>query len=72
MVQVLDIENQAEIIIIIPEMDIKVEKVTEKKQVKSRFIKLRKPAKYHEKLNCINKLKSKLDSNLYRNKLNVF
>ncbi|MFW9999619.1 MAG: hypothetical protein ACFE9Q_00180 [Candidatus Hodarchaeota archaeon] len=70
--QVLDFQKPEEIIIIIPEIDIKIEKVPVKEQKKSRFIKLRKPAKYHEELNCINKLKSKLNANLYRHKLNVF
>ncbi|MFX0106454.1 MAG: hypothetical protein ACFE75_13340 [Candidatus Hodarchaeota archaeon] len=72
MVQVLDLEKQEEIIIIIPEEELRMEEVPLKKQKLLRLSKYSKPAKYHEELIYINKLKAKLDANIYRNKINNF
>jgi hypothetical protein len=72
MVQVLEMEEQEQIIIIIPEKESKVEKSFKKEKLQSQASGFSKHAKYHEELICINKLKSKLDANLYRNKMNVY
>lgn len=72
MVQVLELEKQEQIVIIIPEKEIKVDEALIKKQKKSRLSKSSKTAKYHEELIYINKLKAKLDANMYRSKISNF
>jgi hypothetical protein len=72
MVQVLEMEEQEQIVIIIPEKESKVEKDSKKEKAKLQESEFSKHAKYHEELICINKLKSKLDANLYRNKISVY
>lgn len=72
MVQVLGLEKPEQIIILIPEKEIKVEGKLKKKQPKLRLSRFSRHAKYHEELICIDNLKNKLDANLYRNRTIMF
>ncbi|MFX1314359.1 MAG: hypothetical protein ACFE9T_00715 [Promethearchaeota archaeon] len=81
MVQILEKEELEKVIIIIPEEEEKVgekldkkaikeiKKKSEKKEAKRRKqAKLAKHAKYNQELICVNKLKNKLDAQIYRSK----